>query len=100
MALEKRGLSNWDISRLEKEKVGFSQKLRQIRHILSLNRSEFAQRLGISEYTIANLEGERTKPSIEIVVILMKELGVTFDSLFSYDLELYRKPNYKERHNY
>lgn len=100
MTLEKRGLSNWDISRLEQERVGFSQKLKQIRHILALNRSEFAHKLGISKEVVANLENDRTKPSIEIVVILMKELGVTFDSLFSYDLELYRKPNYKERHNY
>lgn len=56
----------------------FSNKIKEIRRILQLNQTEFAERLGVSRSIVSEFENDTREPSKEFIIALSK-LGISLD---------------------
>ena len=54
--------------------MNIKNKIKQIREIHKLNQSEFAERLGVTQKIISNLESGKNEPSLQLI----KNLTITF----------------------
>lgn len=59
----------------------FGKRLEQLRKEKKINQSELAGRIGLTQQTISSYEKGKNKPSMDILVRLAQELGVTSDYL-------------------
>ena len=55
--------------------MNIKNKIKQIREIHKLNQSEFAERLGVTQKIISNLESGKNEPSLQLI----KNLTITFN---------------------
>lgn len=59
----------------------FGKRLEQLRKEKKINQSELAGRIGLTQQTISSYEKGKNKPSMDILVRLAQEFGVTSDYL-------------------
>jgi transcriptional regulator with XRE-family HTH domain len=65
--------------------MGFGDRLRQARNAAKLNGDTLGSRLGVSKQTISHWENGRYEPSLEQLLGLCAELGVSADWLLGLD---------------
>lgn len=57
-------------------------KIRELREQLGISQKELAERCGITQSTLCDIEMGRNNPSIEVAIRLSRELGVNDINLF------------------
>ena len=57
-------------------------KIRELREELGISQKELAERCGITQSTLCDIEMGRNNPSIEVAIRLSRELGVNDINLF------------------
>lgn len=65
----------------ENNSEGLAQRIRRLRLRRGLERSELAERLGVSRQRVGNWERGGNTPSVSSLPGLARELGVTIDEL-------------------
>jgi transcriptional regulator with XRE-family HTH domain len=63
-------------------------RLYDLRNKNGLNRVEMAQRLGLNKSSITRFENGETKPSLDLMIKIANEFGVTLDWLAGFDTEI------------
>ena len=58
------------------------RRIRKIRETLGMNKTEFANRLGISTAYVCLIEGDKRKPSYKLMQVIIDRLGVEPRILF------------------
>lgn len=66
----------------------FTNQLLYYRRCEGINQSELADRLGVTEKTIANYENGRTEPTMDMVIRLAHALNITTDQLLAFELPI------------
>ncbi len=61
----------------------FEKRLERLRKEKKINQSELARSIGLTQQTISSYEKGKNRPSMEIIVRLAQELGVTSDYLLN-----------------
>ena len=59
----------------------FGKRLDLLRKERKMSQSDLAGRIGLTQQTISSYEKEKNKPSMDILIRLAEELGVTSDYL-------------------
>jgi len=59
----------------------FNQRLCSLRMKKGLKQSELAKKLGVGKSTVSAYENSKTKPSIDIVLLIADYFGVSLDYL-------------------
>jgi transcriptional regulator with XRE-family HTH domain len=63
------------------------KRLKYIRNQNSLNQIEFAQKIGVSQGTLSDLEKDKCKPSVDTLISLRVNLGVDVNWLITGESE-------------
>lgn len=61
------------------------QRINELRQSFGWSQVELAKRLNISKQTVSNWENDNIQPSIEMLIRLSKQFGVTTDYLLGLD---------------
>lgn len=61
----------------DKQKMKFSEKVKQARMVVNLSQSQLAQKIGVSKRAVAAYETENTRPRERTMYHLAKALGVS-----------------------
>lgn len=65
----------------------FAQNLYYYRRQENMSQSKLAKRLGVTPHTIANYEGGRTAPSMDMVMKLAHALNISTDQILGYSVQ-------------
>lgn len=68
--------------------VNIKDRLYELRTKSGLNRVEMAERLGVNKSSITRFENGETKPSLDLMIKISHEFGVTMDWLAGFDTEI------------
>jgi len=67
------------------ERIGFGQRIREIRKRKGVTQVELAEKLGVTQRGISYYENETQNPSMEIIERIANALGVAKKMLIEYD---------------
>jgi DNA-binding XRE family transcriptional regulator len=67
--------------RIEPDSITIGDRFKQLRSKMGVTQSEVAPKIGISRAQLANIEGDRSRPSIENFVRAADTFGVSVDYL-------------------
>lgn len=63
-------------------------RLTELREMNNLNKVEMAKRLGLNKSSITRFENGEAQPSLDLMIKIVKEFGVTMDWLAGFDAEV------------
>ena len=66
---------------IEPESITIGDRFKQLRSKMNLTQAEVAPKIGISRAQVANIEGDRSRPSIENFVRAADTFGTSVDYL-------------------
>lgn len=59
--------------------TNISKRYRELREVNKLNQKDFAEKIGINQSSLSDIEKGRTKPSIETVIATSRHFSVSTD---------------------
>ena len=75
---------------------GLGKRLRQLRKARNLTQKQVAERVGVTRTVLSQYENDHTAPSLEVLVKLANQFGVSTDyrwTIFRHPSRARRRPN-------